>query len=266
MNFQDIQPVACESSWPVLICLLGNFRLLKGGRPIELRKPGKAQSLLFNLALGPGYAVSREALLEALWPNTDSALASQSLSSLIYTLHKLLGDQIGGAAPVVAGDGYYRLNVEAGIGLDIAWFNALVRAGEQHEHMGEHAASLAAFTCALDLYHGDLCVGTDSQAIIEREHLRVLHLSLLARLADDAYRQGDYAACMNYAMRLLNADPCREDAHRLVMKCHVRQGERAQALRQYRLCEAILRAEFDAEPEAATTALYHQVRLDPGSV
>lgn len=266
MGFQSAQLVTCETNWPVLICLLGNFRLLKGGQPIELRKPGKAQSLLSSLALRPGYTASRDSLLQTLWPDADSALASQSLNSLVYTLHKLLGDQIGGAAPVVVLDGYYRLNTEVGIGLDVTWFNALARAGEQYVHSGDRPEALAAFNCALNVYRGDLCVNTDPQAIIEREHLRALRLSLLARLADDAFGHGDYVACLEYAMRLLTADPCREDAHRLVMKCHVRRDERAQALRQYRLCEAILRAEFDAEPEAATTALYHQVRLAPDKI
>jgi hypothetical protein len=32
------------------------------------------------------------------------------------------------------------------------------------------------------------------------------------------------------------------------------------------LCKAILRAEFDTQPEPATTALYDQVRLHPGGV
>lgn len=50
------------------------------------------------------------------------------------------------------------------------------------------------------------------------------------------------------------------------MRCYVRQGERAEALRQYRLCESVLRVEFDALPEPATTALFAQIRLDPGSV
>jgi hypothetical protein len=50
------------------------------------------------------------------------------------------------------------------------------------------------------------------------------------------------------------------------MRCHVRLGERAQAFAQYRLCAAVLRAEYGAAPERATTALYEQVRLDPGTV
>jgi DNA-binding SARP family transcriptional activator len=67
-------------------------------------------------------------------------------------------------------------------------------------------------------------------------------------------------------MQLLLMDPCREDAHRMAMQCHVLRGERAQALRQYRVCERILRLEFDAAPEEATRALFDQVRLDPSSL
>ena len=57
-----------------------------------------------------------------------------------------------------------------------------------------------------------------------------------------------------------------EDAHRLAMLSYLKSGQRAQALRQYRLCERILRAEFDAEPEAATRLLFDQLRLDPSSI
>jgi hypothetical protein len=39
-----------------------------------------------------------------------------------------------------------------------------------------------------------------------------------------------------------------------------------QALRQYRLCETVLRAEFDAAPELSTTALYDQLRQAPSSI
>ena len=50
------------------------------------------------------------------------------------------------------------------------------------------------------------------------------------------------------------------------MRCYVRQGERAEALHQYRLCVKILRTEYDTDPEPATTALFERVRHDPGSI
>ena len=89
---------------------------------------------------------------------------------------------------------------------------------------------------------------------------------MLARLADYHFGHGEYATCLDVAWRLLGHDPCREDAHRLVMQCYTRLGERAHALRQYRLCTEILRTEFDAAPEPATLALFDQIRLSPERV
>jgi DNA-binding SARP family transcriptional activator len=181
-------------------------------------------------------------------------------------LHRLLGDAIGGAAPVLYANGYYRLNVEAGVGVDIACFDSLASDGERHARSGNALAAVATYSQALGLYRGDLCVAPNSRAVIERERLRTLYLSLLAYLADYYYSQGNYGACLKAIADLLASDPCREDGHRLAMRCHVRRGERAQALRQYQLCEAIVRAEFDTKPESATAALFDQVRHDPGSI
>jgi DNA-binding SARP family transcriptional activator len=96
--------------------------------------------------------------------------------------------------------------------------------------------------------------------------MRACYLSLLGYLADDHFRAADYPTALQHAVRLLRHDPCREDAHRMVMCCYVRLGVRAQALRQYRTCQEILAREFDARPEPATTALFARIRTDPGSV
>jgi len=85
-------------------------------------------------------------------------------------------------------------------------------------------------------------------------------------VAYHAYRAADYTLCLEYAWRLLSSDPCREDAHRMIMRCYVRFGQRAEALHHYRVCESILRAEFDTVPEPATTALFEQIRRDPDGI
>ena len=254
---------------PILICLLGNFVLLKTGRSVALRHGGKTQGLLYHLGLQHGHTIPRDMLLNALWPASDVALTSQSLHSLVYSLHELVGDAIGGAAPVIHDEGYYRLNAAAGVGVDVTCFDALTEAGDQHIRAGSMATAVNAYTSALDLYRGELgdlhdCM--DVRIVVERERLRARCLTLLARLADYHYGQSDYETCAKHAWRLLASDPCREDAHRMVMRCNVRQGERTEALRQYRVCKDILRAEFDAAPEAATTTLFDQIRLNPASV
>lgn len=249
--------------WPVLICLMGGFQVLKAGQPIALRQANKTQALLACLALERDYTAPREMLLQTVWPDSDVTLSGQSLNSLIYSLRKLLSDQLDGATPVVYVDGNYHLNVEAGIGTDVAWFTSLLLEGEQHTRSGDQQTACECYTCAVRLYRGDLCSGSDLQCLIEREHLRAQYLTLLARLADHYFACEEYSACLEYAQRLLSVDPCREDAHRLSMRCYMRRGERAQALRQFRLCEAILHTEFDVTPEAATLELYQLIRTRP---
>ena len=99
------------------------------------------------------------------------------------------------------------------------------------------------------LYEGDLVIASDVRHVLERERLRARYLSVRARLADHHFAVGDYASALRNALDLLAHDPCREDAHRMTMRCYVRRGERAPALRQYRVCREILALEFDVSPE-----------------
>lgn len=255
-----------EAGCPLMIRVLGAFQVLNAEGPVAVPSRGKAQALLSTLALHYAQSVPRDKILEHLWPTSDSVLAAQSLNSLVYSLQKQLGRWIGGGPPVVHAHGYYRLNREAGVSLDLACFEALIRDGDQHRARGELAEAAACYKNAAGFYQGDLWDDTDLEAVVERERLRAAFLTILAWLADYHYGQGDYSGCLQYAQQLLAADSCREDAHRLVMRCHVRRDERAQALRQYRVCAEILRGEFDTKPEPATVALFEQVRLDPDSI
>lgn len=254
------------ATWPIVICILGSFRVLRHGRPVALPSGGRAELLLRELGWQHPAGVERERLLELLWPDSSTAAAGHSVNSLIHALRRTLGDAIDDAAPVVLSEGRYHLNTAAGVGLDLACFDELVARSAREERAGDHDAAMASARRAVLLYRGDLAVDGDIAAIIQRERLRTLYLSALARLAGDAFRRGDDAACLGYTLELLVNDPCREDAHRLVMRCHLRRGERSQALRQYRLCAEILRREFDAVPEPETAALYDAIRLDPGGM
>jgi DNA-binding SARP family transcriptional activator len=252
---------------PVLICLLGGFRILKGGADMPVRSGGKTAMLLSNLALSERHCASRESLIETLWPDADVARSGHALNSLVYSLRQQLSDALAGAPPVIYRAGTYELNVDAGVGVDVVHFDALARNAERQLREGDMTAAVRSWRQAVAFYQGDVCTVDDGvRTIVQRERLRAVYLSLLGRLADRSFGERDYRAALDHALRLLSHDPCREDAHRLTMRCHVRIGERAQALRQYRLCQQILALEFDARPEPATEALFEQVRLDPADV
>jgi DNA-binding SARP family transcriptional activator len=250
----------------MLVCLLGGFRLLRHGQQLEALVAGKAMALLSTLALHLETGVPREVLLDLLWPGQDCEQSAVSLHSLVYSLHRRLRIDNKGTSAVIHVNGSYALNREAGVSTDIARFGALVLEGNRLASSNQEADAAVHYERALALYRGDLATGTDVYAVIERECLRATFLTVLAWLADRSYREADFTAALEHSSRLLANDPCREDAHRIVMRAHVRRGERAQALRQYRLCEQILRREFDTKPEAVTTALFDQIRGDPASL
>lgn len=207
-----------DASWPVMICMLGNFRLLVFGELVSIRAGGKSEALLSLLALQSGRRIAREHLVQVLWPESDPALGLRSLNTLVYRLHKLLDPPLHGAPAILHEDGYYRLNVEVGIGVDVTCFNLLVTEGDQQLRTGNATAALAAYQQAARLYRDDLRLATGEYTVMERERLRARYLTLLAEVAELLYRADDYATALEYLWRLLMRDSCREDAHRLVMR------------------------------------------------
>lgn len=245
----------------ILICLLGQFQVFKQGQRLPLRHGGKVKTLLSALALHEHQQATRDALFETLWPGMDPEHASQSLNTLVHALRRLLGDALAGRPPLVRTDDGYQLNLSAGIDVDTLRFDSCTELGSRQLRRGDRAGAAATFEEGLRIYQGDLCPGgTSLNVVIERERLRALYLGALAHLTDYYYDAGDNSTALQYAHRLLQADPCREDAHRAVMRCHARLGQRAQAMKQYLLCRDILRREFQAAPEQATDDLFALLR------
>lgn len=59
---------------------------------------------------------------------------------------------------------------------------------------------------------------------------------------------------------LLERDPCREDAHRRLMRSYSRQGQPHLALLQFRTCADFLARELRVGPAPATARLHEKVR------
>jgi DNA-binding SARP family transcriptional activator len=86
---QPSQQSEIHSNWLVIICLLGNFRILVSGQPMPLHKARKVECLLSTLSLRAQSSVPRNTLLDILWLCAKRSLAGQSLKSLIRRLRKL---------------------------------------------------------------------------------------------------------------------------------------------------------------------------------
>jgi DNA-binding SARP family transcriptional activator len=159
-------------------------------------------------------------------------------------------------------DGAYRLDPRLHVDVDVDDFEASAAAGSQAEEAGEQESAIEHYSRAVELYEGDLLAEApyEDWALLPRESARVRYLDVLDRLTALHLANQDLGACTHVAQLILQQDPCREDAHRLLMRCYARQGRTGQALRQYELCRRALRTELGSAPCALTTALYDAVR------
>lgn len=64
------------------------FRLLRSGTPIDL--PPKALDLLFLLAASPAALVTKDSILDALWPGVS--VTDNAITQVVSELRQALGD------------------------------------------------------------------------------------------------------------------------------------------------------------------------------
>jgi DNA-binding SARP family transcriptional activator len=95
----------------------------------------------------------------------------------------------------------------------------------------------------------------DSWLIEMREELRLLQLYAFETCAQRLLLGGRCGEAAGLALNALSLDPLRESANRILIEIHLRDGNRFDALRQFRKYEQLLRRELDVEPGPTLMAL-----------
>jgi DNA-binding SARP family transcriptional activator len=238
---------------------LGNFELWLGHSLITQWAGTKSKSLLKLMLAAFPSQVPATSLMDAMWPGVEEDLARQRLHTAISELRRVLRTtQPEAGNLIISQGGCYGIDPQARIWIDTLEFERARRAGEQYEQIGRMDLAADSLRAAVAIYRGEF-LEEDIFAdwpLEQRERLKSDYLTLLTRLGQWAFSAGDYDACLRWGRMTLECDPCREDAHRLLMRGYSRMGQRAMALRQYRQCVDALRRELDALPEAESDALY----------
>jgi len=257
-----------QHSVPALeVYCLGRFQVRVGWKRIEHWPSTKAKSVLKYLIAQQRRPVSRDVLMEALWPGCEPSLANNNLKAAVRTLRQTLNaaqDTNGDFPWVLFQDGNYLINSEVDSWMDVEQFEYHWQAGRQLEREGKQAEAIRELQAAEALYKGDYLEDDlyEDWTWLRREALKDTYLAILGRLADDSMQKADYEGCVVYCQKILGKDPCREDAYRRLMCCYSRLGQRNRAIAWYRLCHKIIRAELDVDPDHATVALYQKLLKD----
>jgi len=225
--------------------LLGTFDIRCDDEALLLPPTLKAQSLLAYLALHRDRPQPRQRLAGLFWGDRPERKARHSLATALWLIRRCFPHE-----QVILSDPHtVQFDPHTALWLDVEEF--------EHRASEEDLSSLQA---AADLYRGDLLDGFyDDWIISERYRLEALYLDVLARLMAAYETAGNHEAALAAALRLLDKDLLREDAHRLAMRAYCRLGQRNAALEQYRRSREIVQAELGTEPMAETTELYQAI-------
>mgnify|MGYP002072264736 CR=1 FL=1 len=232
---------ARESGAAAKLLLLGNARV-RTASGADLPLTGMLALLAGYLATSTTRGRRRAQIAEQLWPDRD---AEQARGSLRNALSRLRGLGIG-----VATDGDV-----------VALEYAPADIGQLADAALSPVDAETAMALASPFLEGIEAPGSEMHdwLVFERARLRTLAQRALTLASRAASEQGRTAQALATASLLLTLDPCRERSHRLLMRLHAETGDRAAALRQFRECRDILKAELGVAPSEGTQALAREL-------
>ncbi|WP_028063109.1 ATP-binding protein [Solirubrobacter soli] len=205
----------------MVLALCGELRLEIDGVRRERELPGRlGRILLAYLALNRDRAVTRDELIDALWPDEAPDNPGATLSTLLSALRRVLGPD------AIRGRGELRL-VVPGLRVDV----------EQTED--------------LEMLERELLPGFDAPWADERRRELEVHrlaaLEVLAREPETAYEA---------SRRLVALAPYRESGYALLMAAQEAQGNVAEALQTFERLRTLLRDELGTVPSAELRAVH----------
>ncbi len=237
------------------LCALGPTRVFLNEQVLTTWPYARVKELLFYLASYPARTKAQIGL--ALWPDASPAQLRNSLSTTLYHLRRALGQPDW----IIFDDDQYHFNRTRAYWFDVEVFEAnLVQATRWQNSAPERAITL--LQAALDLYQGDLVEDLleGEWFLLRREELRRKYLDALLQLGQLHFTQADYARAADIYRRAIDKDEVLEEAHRELMRCYARSGERGQALRHYQTLMDIMRDELGSPPAAESIELYERLK------
>lgn len=236
---------------------LGSFECVIEGHPTAWR-PGKVTDLFQYLVNQHGTLVPRQRLMDILWANPETGAPAISMKVTLHSLRQQLGRlSRSGWVPAIETRGSAYLLQDSGVWLDVDEFEHCCEQYSQLSFAGRQTEARVYCERAVALYRGDFLADSSSEWVsLRRENLKDKYLYILGRLSEAALAAGNYFQCLAYCQRVLEHDPCREDAYRAIMLCHAQLGQRGRVQRWHDICVQTLQVELGVAPEERTERVY----------
>jgi DNA-binding SARP family transcriptional activator/ABC-type transport system substrate-binding protein len=221
----------------------------------------KQRALLAILLVHANEVVSRDRLIEEIWPDRPPGGAAHSLDHQISRLRKVLDPP----DTLVTQSGGYMLRANPG-DIDVHRFEENLERGRQANAAGNPTEALATLDSALDLWRGPALaqIADEPLLCVEAQRLEELRLTALEERSDARLALGEHHHLVAELDALVQRHPLRERLRAQLMLALYRSGRQAEALRVYADARRALVDELGLEPGPELQQLEQSIlRHDP---
>jgi DNA-binding SARP family transcriptional activator len=248
-----------ESATPLRIYLTGRVCLERDRVLLDERRLGGRQGrLAFVYLVSERHrAVARDELAAELWPAAPPPSAERALNAIVSRVRTALEGAGLPPTALASAFGCYRLHLPAGTWVDVeAAAHALdqaesaLRAGDPKHAWGW--ASVPYYVAQRPFLAGE----EGPWASRQRAALRGLFVRATECVGLGWLANGEPGLAAKLAAEVVALEPFRETGYQLLMRAHAAAGNRAEALRVYARCRALLADELGVPPSPETEAVY----------
>ncbi|MGH3646418.1 MAG: AfsR/SARP family transcriptional regulator [Micromonosporaceae bacterium] len=247
--------------------VLGSLEILDEDVPITPTAP-KLQSIFAILLVNHNRTISRNAMIDELWPAKPPATATMTLNTYVCQLRKLLARGPSNRTDLVRSrPGGYEV-VLAAENLDLTVFESAVAAGRHELAEGRLVEASCQLRRALLLRRGPVLAGVDKGPMLAGIAARIEEdaLDATALRIETDLRLGRHRELIGELRALVAQHPLNEDLHAKLILALYRSERRSVALETYQRLRQALRSNVGIDPSPGLKRLHQQLLADSPSL
>jgi two-component SAPR family response regulator len=200
----------------------------------------KSKELAALLVHHRGSVVSRDEIIELLWPDTEPSRAARYLHNSIYYIRKSLeGYKICPSVMKIAGS--YSMMLSDSVEVDYDQYEKLYSKADK---------SLADLEALYNLLKHDFMEGEDwDWVLLQREILQKRCIEIALRLGRLYFKAEEFTKAESVLRKAYLKDPYEEHTVEVLLRFYMKSGQKAAALRLYEEYEHMMRHELGIPPE-----------------
>ena len=245
---------------PLRLYVTGRVQAERDGRVVDEKQlPGRQGPLaLAYLALEHGRTIPIDELGDAVWGERLPRAWETALSALVSKMRAALATLGAGVTTV---SGRYQLTLPVDAWIDVEAARVALDQAEGFVARNRPKAAWGPGNIAASIAGRTLLPGVELEWVTRaRATLRDVRVRSLACLASAALANAEWPLAVQFARMQIDLEPFRETGWQQLMQSLARGGNRAEALRAYADCRALLDKELGVPPSKETDAIAKGLR------